>query len=231
MQVSGFDDEEACGEALQRAIDAEFLYEAELYPERVIAFRHPLTLEVAYGTQLAEQRARTHAAVAQATIDLNPERHDELAGLIAHHFEAGGELREAARWSARGAYWAGHSQPREAMRMWQSVMRLVPDPEEDAEASRLAVNSRLMLLDYAWRLGMDEGRGSEAGRRGGGDRDEDRRQALAGAAEDRHRGAAGEAARPRSNGWPPPRRRPSSPTRPATSTCGSRSARSPPIRT
>ncbi|HEX3241997.1 MAG TPA: adenylate/guanylate cyclase domain-containing protein [Solirubrobacterales bacterium] len=155
MQISGFDDDESCGEALKRAIDAEFLYEAELYPERVIAFRHPLTLEVAYGTQLADQRARTHAAVAQATIDLNPERHDELAGLIAHHYEAGGELREAARWSARGAYWAGHSQPREAMRMWQSVVRLVPDPEEDAEAAALAVNARLMLLDYAWRLGME----------------------------------------------------------------------------
>ena len=156
MQVSGFEDEEACGEALRTAIDAEFLYEAELYPERVIAFRHPLTLEVAYGTQLADQRARTHAAVARATIDLNPERHDELAGLIAHHFEAGGELREAARWSARGAYWAGHSQPREAMRMWESVTRLVPDPEEDAEAASLAVTSRLMLLDYAWRLGMEK---------------------------------------------------------------------------
>ena len=35
-----------------------FLYEAELYPERVLAFRHPLTREVAYGTQLGEQRAR-----------------------------------------------------------------------------------------------------------------------------------------------------------------------------
>ena len=34
-------------------------------------------------------------------------------------------------------------------------MRLVPDPEEDAEASSLAINSRLMLLDYAWRLGTD----------------------------------------------------------------------------
>ncbi len=155
MRISPFEDEGACGEALQKAIDAEFLYEAELYPERVIAFRHPLTLEVAYGSQLAEQRARTHAAVARATMDLYPDRHDELATLIAHHFEEGGEPREAARWSARGAYWAGHSQPREAQRLWQSVMRLVPDPEEDAEASSLAINSRLMLLDYAWRLGTD----------------------------------------------------------------------------
>ena len=44
MQVSGFDDEEACGEALKRAIDAEFLYEAELYPgarDRLPPSAHP----------------------------------------------------------------------------------------------------------------------------------------------------------------------------------------------
>ena len=34
-------------------------------------------------------------------------------------------------------------------------MRLVPDPNEGPEASSLAVTSRLMQLDYAWRLGMD----------------------------------------------------------------------------
>ena len=52
-------------------IDGGFLYEAELYPERLLAFRHPLTREVAYGTQLAEQRAATHAAAARALIELN----------------------------------------------------------------------------------------------------------------------------------------------------------------
>ena len=35
---------------------------AELYPEKVLAFRHPLTQEVAYGKQLAERRRETHAA-------------------------------------------------------------------------------------------------------------------------------------------------------------------------
>ena len=196
MRISPFDDEGACGEALQKAIDAEFLYEAELYPERVIAFRHPLTLEVAYGSQLAEQRARTHAAVARATMDLNPDRHDELATLIAHHFEEGGELREAARWSARGAYWAGHSQPREAQRLWQSVMRLVPDPEEDA-GSEL---TRGQLAPDAARLRLAAGdrprRGDEARHRGGGDRDQDGRQALAGDVEDRRRSPPREAPRP-----------------------------------
>ena len=155
VAISGFSEPDECEEALRAAIDAEFLYDSELYPERVIAFRHPLTREVAYGSQLGDQRARTHAATARATIELNPDRHDELAALIAHHLEAGGEQREAARWSARAAYWAGHSQPREAQRLWRDVMNLVPDPADDAEASSLAVTSRLMQLDYAWRLGMD----------------------------------------------------------------------------
>src|SRR5262249_26464087 len=63
-------DAERIDPTLCQLIDAGFLYEAELYPERVLAFRHPLTREVAYGTQLAERRAATHAAAARATIEL-----------------------------------------------------------------------------------------------------------------------------------------------------------------
>ncbi|HEX5375813.1 MAG TPA: adenylate/guanylate cyclase domain-containing protein, partial [Solirubrobacterales bacterium] len=54
--VAGFADPDACEGALRELIGAGFLYELELYPERVLAFRHPLTREVAYGTQLAAQR-------------------------------------------------------------------------------------------------------------------------------------------------------------------------------
>ena len=112
-------------------IEAGFLYEAELYPERVLAFRHPLTREVAYGTQLADRRAATHAAAARATIELEPDRHDELAALIAHHMEAGGETLEAARWYARAAYWAGHTRPQDALRLWQRVTELVDGARGD----------------------------------------------------------------------------------------------------
>ena len=61
-------------------MDAVFLYEAELYPERVLAFRHPLTREVAYNSQLAEQRAVTHLATARAMIEFDADRHDGLRG-------------------------------------------------------------------------------------------------------------------------------------------------------
>jgi len=153
--VSGLAEGGRCEAALRTAIDAGFLYEAELYPKRLLAFRHPLTREVAYGSQLAEQRRSTHAATARAMIELNPERHDELAALIADHMEEGGETQEAARWSARAAYWAGHSQPRDAMRLWKRTMDLTGELDESEEKAALAVTSRLRQLDYAWRLGME----------------------------------------------------------------------------
>ncbi|HKF81839.1 MAG TPA: adenylate/guanylate cyclase domain-containing protein [Solirubrobacterales bacterium] len=148
-------DSETMERTLGDLIDGGFLYEAEIYPERVLAFRHPLTREVAYGTQLAEQRAATHAAAARALIELEPpERYDELSALIADHLRQGGETLEAARWSARAAHWAGHSRPRDALRLWHQAMELVDGLEEDEETAAMAVHSRLLQLQYAWRIGM-----------------------------------------------------------------------------
>jgi class 3 adenylate cyclase/tetratricopeptide (TPR) repeat protein len=152
--TAGLGDEEL-NPALCELVDGGFLYEAELYPERVLAFRHPLTREVAYGSQLAERRRVTHAATARAMIELEPDRLDELAALIASHLEEGGETLEAVRWSARAAYWTGHTRPQDALRLWQKVTTLNGELEESEESTALAVSSRLLQLDYAWRLGMD----------------------------------------------------------------------------
>jgi class 3 adenylate cyclase/tetratricopeptide (TPR) repeat protein len=139
-------------------IAAGFLYEAELYPRRILAFRHPLTREVAYGTQLADGRAATHAAAARAMIELETDRLDELAGLIAQHFDEGGEPLEAARWYARAAHWAGHSRPQDSLRLWERVTTLADGLEESQEATSLSVISRMLQLEYAWRLGMERKR-------------------------------------------------------------------------
>jgi class 3 adenylate cyclase/tetratricopeptide (TPR) repeat protein len=148
-------DAEAMERALRELIDGGFLYGAEIYPQRLLAFRHPLTREVAYGTQLAEQRARTHAAAAKALIELNPgDRWDELAALIGDHLRQGGQPLEAARWSARAAHWAGHSRPHDALRLWRDVMELTAEMEENEEVAALAIHSRLLQLQYAWRVGM-----------------------------------------------------------------------------
>ena len=145
-------------QGLKELIGAGFLYEEEIYPERILAFSHPLTQEVAYGSQLAEQRSRAHAAAARALVELNPERHDELSALIAQHLEQGGETLEAARWYARAAHWAGYAHPRDAMKLWAKVSELSSSLPEDEETSALGASSRLLQLDYSWRLGMDEER-------------------------------------------------------------------------
>ena len=153
--TAGLEEDEL--EAAQRGlIDAGFLYEAELYPQRRFAFRHPLTREVAYGTQLASQREATHAAAARAMIELiPPERHDERAAQIADHLKQGGETLEAARWSARAAHWAGHSRPRDAMRLWHDTMELAGELEVNEESDALGIASRLAQIQFAWRVGMD----------------------------------------------------------------------------
>ena len=155
--VSGLDDQ-ALADGLKELIGAGFLYEAEIYPERVLAFSHPLTLEVAYGSQLGQQRATAHAATARAMIELNSDRHDELAALIAQHLEQGGQTLEAARWSARAAHWAGYSHPQDALRLWGKVSDLASELPESEETAALGVFSRLLQLDYAWRLGMERER-------------------------------------------------------------------------
>lgn len=154
--ISGLSEDEDYRAALCELTDGGFLFETEVYPERVFSFRHPLTREVAYNTQLADQRAATHAATARTLIELNPDRHDELAALIASHMEAGDETLEAAHWTARAAYWAGSSRPQDALRLWRKVMELAEDLEQSEETTAIAVMSRLLQLDYAWRLGMDK---------------------------------------------------------------------------
>ncbi len=45
--------------------ESDFLYEESLYPQVAYGFKHPLTHEVAYRTQLKDRRAQTHASVAR----------------------------------------------------------------------------------------------------------------------------------------------------------------------
>ena len=75
------------------ACAGEFVHEREPEPEALYAFRHPLTREVAYGSQLRERRALVHAAVARAIAEQYPERLNERAALLAQHWEAAGARR------------------------------------------------------------------------------------------------------------------------------------------
>ena len=142
--------------SLRSLLGAEFIYQDALYPYAQYAFKHPLTHEVAYHAQLAEQRARLHAAVAQAVIELNPSRLDEQAALLAHHWQQAGEALEAARWSRRAAEWVGLRDVREASRHWRAVRTLLEDAPESEEKTALRVAACVGTLECGWRVGLTE---------------------------------------------------------------------------
>jgi class 3 adenylate cyclase/tetratricopeptide (TPR) repeat protein len=140
-------------DVLQRS---EFIYEEALYPAAEYAFKHPLTQEVAYTSQLTDRRRNTHAAAARAIVELYPERLDEQAALLAHHWEEAGETLEAARWHARAATWAGYSDIAESVRHWQRVYELSAALPEDEDSIRLRLTACTWIMKGSWRLGLSE---------------------------------------------------------------------------
>src|SRR5262249_37723684 len=104
--------------ALHALTSAELVYQEALYPEEEYAFKHPLTREVAYRSQLAERKARVHAAIARAMEEVDSQKLGERAALLAYHWERAGEAREAAKWHRRAAEWVGANNPAEALRHW-----------------------------------------------------------------------------------------------------------------
>jgi class 3 adenylate cyclase len=141
--------DDSLDEALRTLVSAELVYEEYLYPEPEYAFRHPLTRDVAYGSQLAARRARVHAAAARALEDGDETKLDERAALIAHHWEEAGEAWAAARWHQRAALWSGRARSREALRHWLRVYELLEDVADSDEAFELGVEARAALLSMS----------------------------------------------------------------------------------
>jgi adenylate cyclase len=142
--------------ALRALVAAEFVYEEALYPEAEYAFKHPLTQEVAYHSQLGERRARVHAEVARAIEEVDTGRLDERAALLAYHCEAAGEALAAARWHQRAAMWAMRTDHGEARRHWERVRALVTRAPDSPEAAGLGAAACAGLLYYGSRFGMPD---------------------------------------------------------------------------
>ncbi|MFI5364913.1 MAG: ATP-binding protein [Candidatus Binatia bacterium] len=146
----------AVADALRALTAAELLYERAAYPDAEYAFKHPLTHEVAYRSQLTEQRARIHDATAWTIIELNAETLDERAALIAHHFEGAGEALEAARWTRRAAEWVASSDVAEAHRRWRQLRTLLETAPDTPETQELAITACMHILNLGIRMGMTQ---------------------------------------------------------------------------
>jgi class 3 adenylate cyclase/tetratricopeptide (TPR) repeat protein len=140
---------------------AEFVYPEALFPEAEYAFKHPLTQEVAYHSQLADRRRRVHAAVAEAMAKLRADKLDERAAVLAYHWEVAGDPLAATRWHRRSAQWTGVSDARVALGHWRKVCELLRAVPESEETRDLGLRARAWILSFGWRLGMSEAEAEE----------------------------------------------------------------------
>jgi adenylate cyclase len=140
-------------EALQQLRSAELVYQAELYPESVWAFKHALTREVAYRSQLGERRRRLHASVARALEKGDATGSERSFALLAHHWEEAGARLEAARAHMRAARQVILDDFEEPVGRWQRVCDLLAELPETPETIGMELRARSWLLYMAWPTG------------------------------------------------------------------------------
>jgi class 3 adenylate cyclase/tetratricopeptide (TPR) repeat protein len=153
-RVAGFDTT-ALDAALHALSRAELVFEKAIYPEREYTFKHPLTHEVAYESQLGERRKRVHANVARAIEDLYVDQLDGQAAPLARHWKLAGQPLTAARWGARAAELVGVSDASLSAAQWLEVYALTRGVAGE-ESEHLAMRACLRALQMgAWRLEMN----------------------------------------------------------------------------
>jgi class 3 adenylate cyclase/tetratricopeptide (TPR) repeat protein len=140
--------------ALSALAQAEFVRQVEMYPVAEYTFKHPLTQEVALGSQLSERRQRVHAAVAAALEHFHVDRLDEKAGLLAHHYEEAGEASTSAAWHARAADWTSRTDWKQGNWHWRRVLGLTEDAPASPERDQQRLGATAAVLSTGWRLGL-----------------------------------------------------------------------------
>jgi class 3 adenylate cyclase/tetratricopeptide (TPR) repeat protein len=141
-------------DVLRSLCAAEFLQERAGVGSVEYRFWHPLTQEVAYGSLLSERRARLHAATAAALVDLDPDRLDEHAALIALHYEQAGEGLEAARWQARAVSRVWHRGLGEALQRLNAALTHLEGVPVTDDSLRIGIRARTQIVRVGARAGL-----------------------------------------------------------------------------
>jgi predicted ATPase/class 3 adenylate cyclase len=143
-------------EALRALEAGEFIYTERLYPTRDYAFKHPLTQEVVYRSQLADRRHHLHAAVARAVEAHCDDTVDDCAALLAHHWEEADDAVNAARWNIQAGNRAASTDASAAPPRFRKALALLEPIPDTPETLGLALTARAAILRTAAFMGMSQ---------------------------------------------------------------------------
>jgi len=148
-------------DSLHRLVDVEFFHQKAFYPEAVYAFRHPIVREVAYRTLLRKPREKLHRRTARAIEKIHSDRREELAGLVAYHWEKAQDPLKAARWHGSAARAAGFAEIQTTFLHWSQALILARQAPVGDEALKLQLEACCGALDVGGRVDISPG---QAGR-------------------------------------------------------------------
>ncbi len=137
---------------LHRLNEVEFFYQTAFYPEPIYAFRHPILREVAYNSLLSKPRAKLHRHTALAIETIHSTRQDELAGLVAFHWEKGDDPLKAARWHRRAARVAGFAEIQRTYFHWRQALNLAQQAPANDKVLKLQLEACCGVLDIGGRV-------------------------------------------------------------------------------
>jgi predicted ATPase len=130
---------------------AEFLYEAQIFPDLEFTFKHALTHDVAYAGLLGERRRDLHVAVTAAIERLHADRLIEHVERLAHHARQGEVWDKAVRYLRKaGAKAFLRSAHREAATCFEQALnalkRMPEHPNTIAESLDIRFDLRTALM-------------------------------------------------------------------------------------
>ena len=130
---------------------------AQVTPDLEYLFRHVLVQDAVYASLLQNDQKRLHREVGEALEWLYPDRLDELASTLAHHYKIAGDHARALQYFQRAANAALDSfANKEAETHFRSALALDPAPQVQASlytglGEALFLESRFGDAIQAWR--------------------------------------------------------------------------------
>ncbi len=109
---------------------------------------------MAYSTQLKARRANRTPRWPLAMEAHYSAQPGEFAALIAYHYEAAGQLVNAAQHEARAAKWTGSTNSAQAIKHWRKVWTLLEGQERSPQVNSLRGPRRGRIVYLGWREGL-----------------------------------------------------------------------------